>query len=750
MRYVSQYSTPTKDALSLYQREATGENFRRLLETLDGIFSFTPEKPVPNNQRIESYYRGYYFHARKDFEKDKESNEDQAKAIFLERIDRIVRFGDYPRNIVCKLSNGVSLGQLISRSEISPKDDGQVLPVISNTPNGISYDLRRLDLRQLGPLTPTNKTRILHLEGSDLSGVTFNGDGLGSYKFLFHGADLRDADLSRISHLRSGDLIGARLAGVILPENFGSKEDLRELCKKYPGNPSDLYPFVESMFYAVLASSIIDESILKETKAGLQDTYLHTLLHDQNPENSMRASQVVTSLSYAVRVLAKELDLPKETQEKLFCSLFRSIDKSNFSGVHGNLAAFEASHYRDLVDPLLYIFSTLMYPELVANLDRESLLGLDKGKIQAKILPLFLEKIIDEGVRLDQILRLSDLWHKGDFDPMIKEVQFYEDSWKGILDEESHTSQRVNFDNFSILCLIDFEQFRQESNALGHCIGRAISYRNKAKAGTGHYFSVRDNEDSPLSTMEFELVDQESQGRNTVKDSKLIKIPDSKQVLVLKQHQGRGNKDLALGKLKEGIESGDIKLSLSNFGKITRTKAGADDVVSEIEKETGLDSKSLQLVLDRSGNPELIKGRKKAQAQERAWTVFARPESEFLPDDAAILAAGDLNASRKALSDEETRTIQSTRGTIGSSLEYDLHRSPGKTSLIPGRIISPIEYMLSAKGPGGMFISNRGRDRSFIPAKYRDGGLDKFMESTGLRELLWKAVEEQLREQQPA
>jgi hypothetical protein len=55
-------------------------------------------------------------------------------------------------------------------------------------------------------------------------------------------------------------------------------------------------------------------------------------------------------------------------------------------------------------------------------------------------------------------------------------------------------------DGWYVVRLVEWEQFRQESKALGHCIGQTTSYFQKQKKGEAFYHSLRDPSGMPVAT----------------------------------------------------------------------------------------------------------------------------------------------------------------------------------------------------------------------------------------------------------
>lgn len=138
--------------------------------------------------------------------------------------------------------------------------------------------------------------------------------------------------------------------------------------------------------------------------------------------------------------------------------------------------------------------------------------------------------------------------------------------WRPILQTTSIEINGSDGRTYELINLLNANDFKQESEELGHCIGDSMTYVNKAKKGNYHYFSIRDKlTKKRISTLELQLIT----ARNGVQQSR---IPNTNFAFVILQNQGSVNNQRRAGigneitsKFLQDIQDGSIVIRTTNI-----------------------------------------------------------------------------------------------------------------------------------------------------------------------------------------
>lgn len=198
--------------------------------------------------------------------------------------------------------------------------------------------------------------------------------------------------------------------------------------------------------------------------------------------------------------------------------------------------------------------------------------------------------------------------------------------WKQVLDQEEKfvTIKASDGKEYKVVNLLSSSDFKMESDVLGHCIGRGMTYVNRASNGNYHYFSIQDAETgSRVSTLELEMSGQNQPSRY----SSVYQIAGTPYAFRKGQNQGsvRNYRRAGIGdeiakKFLKQIQDGAIKIKTPNFTKLG--DSGKARKLSNFENHIGT-------VLGEETESGWSPVRR---IMRLAWSRLARPDHVFLDD----------------------------------------------------------------------------------------------------------------------
>lgn len=169
-----------------------------------------------------------------------------------------------------------------------------------------------------------------------------------------------------------------------------------------------------------------------------------------------------------------------------------------------------------------------------------------------------------KGVSLQAICELSSHWHELGRAAQLNKAKTFsgnaqENSWEPLF------SPSVQIGAVTAVPLTTSEELKKEGEALSHCIG---GYTHRSLQLHSHIVSLRDENGTPLSTLELELCS--GQGRE--RDPRIINIKgNSEYYLQLKQHYGKKNQPpppqckAIEAELLDAMRKGKITVDLSEL-----------------------------------------------------------------------------------------------------------------------------------------------------------------------------------------
>ncbi len=737
------YSSPCHRALDQYEKSTKKDlDFAVLLKTLDSIFAFQVEQNEPivstkakeQEANIENYYYRYYFDSRNELEKSLHTSKSDAIDIFLKQMDRIVKFGAY---------SPITLSNVYENS-ITKNESKK--PLITTPPqHGQSWNYSGLDLRNvnlvsntfINQLNPSTKFTV-DLQGADLRGVTltkFDSKRTAKLDYELGEADLRYLKAENFNPMNPPNCKGALLKAEAFIHNIPGL-DLSHLPNFIEEKASGLL-FSRMQHLALDPKSL--NNFLKHHGIDLNkdfntEHYIYKTINSGNTEKIKELSRAIVSINYGVSNIAKEYGVDENIRNDIFKQLISGLESSNISQIEQKIGKLEFSDYEFIRDKTEEVLQALIYPELIANLNTESLQMINEDDLMRELMPRFYKAILQKGVRFDQLRELSELWYKSKVRNNLIEVNFSERStWHGLLDENQHPQQRIKSSEtfpYDLQCLLSTNDFKRESKETGNCLYRERKYTSGAVNGEYHFFSIRDSDDKPLRTMAFRLLQPNTEKTPWHNQCPRINIPNSDLKLELCIFQDDTHDDLisnAFDELKTRIESGDIQLQLENLGYLEQDKKSIfDRKISDIEKAVGLHSKSIQIIDKARSNLN----HRQALAQENAWIIIARPRHNLIGVHSEDI---DTAGSRSRLNQREEQLIKTPAlRPAGSGIEQ-------------GGSLQREQFFSFAKGPGDICLNDG--SVTFIPKEFKEQGLDQFMESSGLRYKMWQAVDTMLHPQ---
>ena len=199
------------------------------------------------------------------------------------------------------------------------------------------------------------------------------------------------------------------------------------------------------------------------------------------------------------------------------------------------------------------------------------------------------------------------------FTPSIRKYQPI-GSWNRLIKGSGDPVVRVEgMNNISFVNLLSADDLTNEGEKLDICIGLDSKYRERALAGTHHYFSLRDSNGRSISTMELELATRVNPGATAS-----TKIHGSNYHLSLLQHFAKNNSKVS----PEVKKAEKLFLQYIAEGKIKVKTPGRDQLGIEIsEKDISIFENATGT---RFSDPESF------YAVERlAWLRLALPEDVY-------------------------------------------------------------------------------------------------------------------------
>jgi hypothetical protein len=170
-----------------------------------------------------------------------------------------------------------------------------------------------------------------------------------------------------------------------------------------------------------------------------------------------------------------------------------------------------------------------------------------------------------KNVPIETIVAFSNEWHKpGRTAQLNKAKTFSDSSWEPIFPNPIMYADGPNRP-ITAVPLITTDDLKEEGDKLTHCVG---GYTSDCLIGNSHIISLRDEQGTPLSTIELHLLE----GTGPSGNPKIINIKnESRFHLKLNQHYGRNNENPAAdcigieNRLFDEIRQGKIKIDLPSL-----------------------------------------------------------------------------------------------------------------------------------------------------------------------------------------